>query len=104
TEEFSLERLRNCRFSCTGQTGEPDYSAAMTGSGRSRFRRDFSFYPKNIFALRDRAIGINAAENCAAAANLAIIRDDKASKLRNAIMIVDHQRTARLQCQPTDFV
>jgi len=45
----------------------------MAGSHRSRFRRDLSFDPEDIFALGDDTIGVNAAKNCAAAANLVII-------------------------------
>ena len=47
---------------------------------------------------------VTAAENCAAATNPAIVNNDKASKLRNPIVIVDHQRAARLKGKPAHFV
>ena len=76
----------------------------MSGSSGASLCRDLSFNPENIFALRDRAIGVHAAENCAAAANLSVIDDDKTPKRRNPVVIVDHQGRARLNCQPSDFV
>src|SRR4029077_277072 len=50
------------------------------------------------------AIGINAAENDSAAANLAVINDDKASQRRNAIVIIDYEWCSRLDREPPHFV
>src|SRR5437588_529810 len=43
-------------------------------------------------------------ENPAAAANFPVIDDDKTSKRRNPIVIIDHHRRARLNCQPANFI
>src|SRR5437016_8488095 len=76
----------------------------MTSPRCSRLRRDFSFNPENIFALGDGAIRVNPAEDCPAAANLSVVNYHKSSKRWDPIVIVDHQRTARLNREPADFV
>src|SRR5205085_11995560 len=83
---------------------EPNHRATMTRPRRSRFGRDLSFNPENVFALGDRAIGVKAAKNCSAATNLTVVRNHETPKCRNPIVIVDHQRAPRLNCQPADFV
>src|SRR5437879_3480616 len=76
----------------------------MPAPRRTRTRCDLSFDPENIFALRNRAIGVNAAKNRPAAADLAVIDNYESPELWNAIMIVDHQRPARLNSEPAHFV
>ena len=69
----------------------------MTGPRRSGVRRNLSFDPKNIFALGDGPIRVDAAKNCSATANVSVIGNDKPSEIWNPIVIVDHQRRARLK-------
>src|SRR5438270_10681006 len=76
----------------------------MPDPRRSRLGRDFAFYPENILALGDGAIGVNTAENCPATANLSVIDNHKAPERRNPIVVVDHQRTARLNREAAHFV
>src|SRR5439155_13277805 len=94
----------DCRFPRARQSSEPNDRAAMARSRRSRSCCDLSFDPKNIFALRNRAIGIDAAKNCPASANLSVINNHKASEGGDPIIIVDHQRAARLNGEPADFI
>src|SRR5207237_1122217 len=86
-EEFSLNCLGDCRLPRARQSSEPNDRAAMAGSRRSRSCCDLSFDPKNIFALRNRAIGIDAAKNCPASANLSVINNHKASEGGDPIVI-----------------
>src|SRR5213592_3722776 len=47
----------------------------------------FSSVPK-IFLLFDGSIGINATENRAATADLVVVDDNKASQIRNPVVII----------------
>src|SRR5438105_15236753 len=67
-------------------------------------RGDLPFDPENIFALRNGAIGVNAAKNRPAAANLTVIDNYESPELWNAIVIVHHQRATRLNREPSHFV
>src|SRR6266852_1438749 len=96
TEKFALQRLRDCRFSRARQSSEPDHRAAMPAPRCSSVRCDLAFDPENIFTLRNRAVGVNAAGNRAAAANPAVIDNHESPKLRDAIMIIDHERPTGL--------
>ena len=54
--------------------------------------------------LTARAIGVGAAENDSAAADSSVIDDDKATEVRDAIVIVEHERRACLNRHSTDFI
>src|SRR5205814_10575755 len=70
----------------------------------TRLRGDFSFAPENILALDRAAIGVNSPMNNPAAADRSVIDQDKATERWNAIVIIQHNRGARLNRQAADFV
>ena len=105
SEQFAFERLRDCRFSRARQSSEPNHRAPVSQSRRASSRCNLLFDPEDVFALRCRVpVGVNAAEDRAATANLAAVRDDESTQLRIAIVIVDHERAARLNREASDFV
>ena len=57
---------------------------------------DFFLSPKDVLALGHGAIGVDAAENRASAANVAVIRDNEPAEIGDAIVIIHHQRRSRL--------
>ena len=60
---------------------------------------------QKMFLLFNRsAIGVNAAENNSAAADHAIIDDNKTAQRRNAIMVIQDEWRARLNGQAADLV
>src|ERR1700746_2918911 len=103
-EQLALKRLRNCRFPSAGQPGEPHNRAAMPAAYGTMAGGNFSFGPKNVFALCNLPVGIDAAENDTSSANLVVIDDCKSAEIRDAVMIVDHEWTAGLNRQPPDLI
>src|SRR6266487_3834503 len=95
-KQLTLKRLGDGRFSCTGETSEPNDRSAMAAPRRARASRNFSFAPKDVFALCNLSVGINPAENRAATADLPIIHDDKSAEIRDPIMVINDERTAGL--------
>ena len=95
-EQVALERLRESRFAGARKPGEPNDRPAMITPQRARTRRNFSLGPKNILALCDLPVGINAAENRAAAADFSIVHNNEPAKIRDAIMVVHYQWPAGL--------
>src|SRR5437763_958308 len=103
-EKFALERLRDGGFSRSGKASQPDDSATMSVLGGARLRVDFPFAPENVLALHRSAIGVNAAVNNSAAANHAIIDQNKTAQWRNATMVIQNDWRARLNGQAADLV
>src|SRR6266487_610883 len=95
-KQLTLKRLGDSRFSCTGETSEPNDRSAMAAPRRARSSRNFSFAPKNVFALCNLSIGVDAAENRTASADLSVVNENKSAEIRNMIVIVNHERTAGL--------
>src|SRR5947208_15586190 len=60
--------------------------------------------PENIFALCEGSICVNAAEKRAAAADFSIINDHKSAKIWHAIVIIDDEWAARLNCKSAKLV
>src|SRR5436190_8614520 len=65
---------------------------------------NFFLRPKDIFALCDGSIRVNAAENCATTADLAVVDDNKPSQIRNPVMIIYDEWRARLNCNSANLV
>src|SRR5260370_38781440 len=66
--------------------------------------RYFPLGPENILALCDGAIRINAAENRSTTTDLSVIYDHKPPEIRNAIVVVDDEWCAGLDCKPAGLV
>src|SRR5438046_10154012 len=80
-KQLALERLRNGRFSSAGETGQPNHCSAMTASHRTLLSGDFALGPTNIFTFCNLSVGVNAADNRAAAADLPIVYDTNSPEL-----------------------
>src|SRR5437667_5868248 len=103
-EQIAFERLRNGRFPGAGKSGQPDDCSPMAGSQRPFPGCNLFLGPENIFALCDASIRINAAEDRAATADLSVVYDHKAAQTGNAIMIVDDEWRASLNCKPANLI
>src|SRR4029077_15773523 len=97
SEKLPLQGLSDRRFAGTGKAGEPDHGSAMTKVCWTFVRSDLSLGPKDILALGNRSIGVGAAENDAAAANRAVIGEDKPAQIGHPIVIIEHERCSRWQ-------
>src|SRR2546423_3023573 len=71
---------------------------------RTPLRRDFAFTPKNVFALNRFRGGVERPGNDTAAHEVLTIGQDEPTYRRNAVVIVENERTARLQSHFADFV
>ncbi len=49
-------------------------------------------------------VGVGTAEDGAAAADLAVIGNDKSSEILIDVVIVHHERASRLDCQAADLI
>ena len=76
----------------------------MAGTHCAFASRNFFLRPEDIFALCDGSIRVNAAENCATTANLAVVDDNKASQIRNPVVIIYDEWRARLNCNSANLV
>ena len=76
----------------------------MTAPHCARASGNFSLGPEDVFALGDSSICVHAAEDRTATADLPVIDNDKAAEIRNAVVIVDNERTARLNCKSANLV
>src|SRR5437667_9441368 len=103
-EQIAFERLRNRRFPGAGKSGQPDDCSPMAGSQRPFLGCNLFLGPENIFALCDGSVRIHAAENRAATADFSIINDHKSAKTWNAIVIIDDEWPARLNCKSANLV
>ena len=103
-KKFALERLCDGGFSRSGKPGQPDDSATMSVLGGARLGVNLPFAPENVFALHCSAIGINAAMNNSAAANHAIVDQDKTAQWRNAIVVIQNDWRARLKGHAANLV
>src|SRR5215469_3598483 len=65
---------------------------------------DFAFCPEDILALCNGAIGVNAPENGSTTTDLAVVYNHKPPEIRNAIVVVDDQSSAGLDCKSADLV
>src|SRR5437660_4913444 len=65
---------------------------------------NFPLAPKNVLALCDTTVRINTAENRATTADFALFHDDEPAQIRDALMIIDHERSACLNRQSAYFV
>jgi hypothetical protein len=65
---------------------------------------DFALGPKNILTLCNLSVGINAAENRAAAADLPIVYDNKSPEIWDSIMIINDKRAASLNRKFASFI
>ena len=65
---------------------------------------NFPLAPKNVLALRDTTVRINTAENRATTADFTLLHDDEPAQIRDALMIIDHERCACLNRQSAYFV
>ena len=103
-KKLALQRLRDGGFSRSGKAGQPDDSATMSVLGGARLCVDLPFAPENVLALHRSAIGVNAAVNNSAAANHAIINQNKTTQWRNAIVVIQNDWRARLNGHAPDLV
>ena len=104
-EKFAFERLRDRRFSRAGQARQPNDRAAMSVvAARAACAVIFPSRPENVFALDRGAIGVSAAENDSAAADSSVIDDNEAPEIGDAIVIIQHERRARLNRDAADFI
>src|SRR5450759_708310 len=65
---------------------------------------NFLLCPEDIFALCNCSICINTAENRDAAADLSIVYDDKASEIRNQVVIIYDEWRAGLNCNSANVI
>src|SRR5437899_453092 len=65
---------------------------------------NFFLRPKDILALCDGSIRVNATENCAATADLSVVDDNKASEIRNPVVIIYDECRAGLNCNSANIV
>ena len=72
--------------------------------GRAGAGGDFPFTPENVLTLNGRAIGIDTAVDDAAGYDRSIINEDEATKIWDAIMIVQHYGRPRVNDDATDFI
>src|SRR6266508_5004903 len=103
-EQLALERLGNGRFPRPREAGQPNDCSAMADAHYAFASGNFSFGPKNVFALRSFSVGIDAAENRAATADPPIVHDNKSAQIRDAIMVVDDEWAASLNCQSANLI
>src|SRR5438105_1055173 len=83
---------------------QPPSSAISRARRRSARGGDGAFGPENVLRFDFRAVGVNAAENDAAARDLALIDDDEAAHDRVAVVVVENERTAGLDGDLGDVV
>src|SRR5205809_874974 len=103
-KQLALKRLRNGRFSSAGETGQPNHCSTMATPHRTLVSGNFALGPKNIFTLCNLSVGINAAENRAATADLPIVYDDKSPEIWNSVMIINDKWAASLNRQFANFI
>ena len=95
-EQVALDRLRESRFPGARKAREPNDRTVMTTPPGTLTCRNFSLCPENIFALCNLPVGINPSENCAAAADFSLFHNDESPEVRDAIMVIHDQGSARL--------
>src|SRR6266516_4782812 len=76
----------------------------MAGTHCALASRDFFLRPKDIFALCDGSIRVNATKNCAATADLSVVDDNKAAEVRNPVVIIYDKWRTGLNCNSANLI